>query len=56
MWTSGQSLRVEQRLEFCSILNRALFLDPPDAAQHIAVVAHALKTLCVVRGVREVSR
>jgi hypothetical protein len=57
MWTSGKSILPKpNRLELCSILNRALFSDDPRAAPHAAVVAHALNMLCIVRGVRDISK
>jgi hypothetical protein len=57
MWTSGLSMLPKPcRLEFCSILNRALFSDDPKAAPHVALVTHALNMHCIVRGVRDVGK
>jgi len=57
IWTSAKSiLDPPCRLEFCSILNRALFSDSAEAAPHVAVVAQAINKLCIVRGIRDVSK
>jgi hypothetical protein len=54
---SGKSILAKpNRLELCSILNRALFSDDPKAAPHVAVLAQALNMLCIVRCVRDISK
>jgi hypothetical protein len=55
IWTSGQNLAQEPfRIEFCTILNRALISDALEAAPYVATVSKAINQLCVVRGVRDV--
>ena len=44
MWTSELTLR---GLEFCSILNRAIFADPPGRAQATAALSRGINKLCV---------